>query len=189
LEIEAIISEIRNTLAHNLSEEHVYRLTQAWLVILRDAYHCDKKRFADDQIDFLKQVRTAVVHLRRFIDLQEELEGAIGLDEYNEALQELRLLDSKLADTAISRRVKKEIRQLIERRSEVISYEQSRRNTRVTNVLLRLEEKAGSCPNGKNHRLQIRQGKNGYFWGCSAFPSCWYTRPLSRDELAQLETT
>ncbi|HZQ54400.1 MAG TPA: hypothetical protein VFB14_19515 [Bryobacteraceae bacterium] len=188
MEIETAMGEIRDMLAHTLQEERAYRLLQAWLVILREAYHADRKQFSDQQIEYLKQVRALAIHLRRFIELQEELAGPIGWDEYNQGIQDLTLLEINLAEIAVSKRVKKEKRQLIERQREVMDFEQSKGRAKLTNRILTLEENAGACPKNKNHRLQIRQGKNGYFWGCSAFPSCcWHTQPLTPSELAQLE--
>ena len=58
LEIETVVGELRNIIAGNASEERVYRLVAAWLVILRDAYHANRKQFSDEQLEFLKQVRT-----------------------------------------------------------------------------------------------------------------------------------
>ncbi len=182
-----MVETVRDLFATATSEERLYRVAHAWLVILRDAYHSNREQFSDKQVEFLKRVRESTAHLRRFIDLREELTGLIGLDEYNQGMEELELLSTKLADTAVSKRVKKEIRQLIERRHEVTEFEESKENSRLTNRILVLEENADYCPRGKTHRLQIRQGKNRFFWGCNAFPSCWYTRPLTRDELARLE--
>ena len=128
------------------------------------------------------------MNIRRFTDLQEELKDEIGLDEYNQGMQELRLLDTQLEGTALSKRAKKELRQLIERRQEVLQFEESRKNAKLTYRVLALEESAGNCPNGKNHRLQIRRNKNGeFFWGCSFFPSCWYSKPLTDEERERVE--
>ena len=117
METEVILHELRNIRSQNLNEHRVYRLTQAWLAILRDAYHCNNKQFSDQQVEFLKQVSASLVHLRRFIEIQEELEDSIGLEEYNDGLKELQFLDAKLADTAVSKRIKKEVRQLMERKT------------------------------------------------------------------------
>jgi ssDNA-binding Zn-finger/Zn-ribbon topoisomerase 1 len=53
--------------------------------------------------------------------------------------------------------------------------------------ILDMEEGSVPCPRNPRHRLQVRQGNTGYFWGCEAYPGCLYTRPLTASELARLE--
>ena len=171
MELESMVAAVRSILTDAANEERAYRLMKAWLVILRDKYHSNPKQFSEEQLEFLKRVRSMMLALQRFMILLEELDDSIDLDEYNQAVQELRLIGEAVGDAAVSRRVRKEIRQLIERRGEVLQYEKSRENARLTDQILKLEETAAPCPWNEHHRLQIRQGKNGYFWGCSEFPS------------------
>ncbi len=67
------------------------------------------------------------------------------------------------------------------------------RNLRVSEVLDRLDRELGShffpktsvasnprqCPICKNGRLSLKLGRFGAFIGCSNYPDCGYTRPLS----------
>ena len=51
--------------------------------------------------------------------MTEELNDTIGVEEYSQGMQELAALSEGLAQTAVRKRVKKEIRQLIERKAKV----------------------------------------------------------------------
>ena len=184
--VQFAIEQIQQILDTLLTEERVLRLVGAWLLILRDEYSSDRNQFSSEQINFLRYARGLLPHLQRFVELQEELEGSIGLDEYNEAQSELQLLKNHLGKPAVGKRIDKEMRQLKERRDEVLRYEQSNQALRRTHAMADLEDLVEPCPNNRGHRLTIRSGKHGYFWGCGAFPNCWYTRPLTAAEVQKL---
>jgi hypothetical protein len=186
MDIKAMIAAVRAVLADTVSEERVYTLTQDWLLTLRDEYKLQPGQFQEDDIVFLKNVRDLGSRLRRFINLQEELSGPIGLKDHNEAMRELKAMRKEFEGFAVARRVEKEIRQLQARRCEVLEYEQLRKNSRRTNQMIDLEKAVERCPNDTRHRLLIKGDERGYFWGCSAFPDCWYSRRLTPAEVRQL---
>lgn len=49
-----------------------------------------------------------------------------------------------------------------------------------------LEEAYGLCPDC-NQKLQLKRSKAGPFIGCSAYPSCEFTKPLHENETSQLK--
>lgn len=186
MKIEDMVEAIRAVLADTGNEEQACSSIEARLAMLRRAYLTNRTEFSEEQISFLKTVRFICSRLTRFIELQEELSDRIDLEEYNSAMRELKAMNEELRDFGVVRRVRKEIRQLVERRSEVLQQEEMRRGARLTDEILKLEENAGPCPKCKSDRLEIKQGKNGCFWGCRAFPCCWYARPLTAAELTHL---
>jgi hypothetical protein len=189
LDVAEMVREFETVRANVVSEQRVLRLSQAWLALLRDAYSTNKGAFSNEQLRFLKRVSAAVPYVRRFIEVQEELAHHLDVQEYNEGMQELHSMAEQFKDFAVAKRVQKEIRELVERRNEVLQYEQTRGNTRLSTRILALEENAPIFPRSDLHRLADPGGqREHYFWGCSAFLACWYSRSLSSAEIKLLDS-
>jgi hypothetical protein len=187
MEVGPIITEIEHLLAREMDHQKLCAGLETHLTQLREEYRRNAKQFTKQQIQFLSSLGTIIQSIQRFAEIQQELDGPLDLKEYKHALQELKKLSSALGPAAVAARVKKEIRQLTERSSEVIQLEESKQNFKMTGRTCDLEDQRPACPNNKHHRLKIREGSHGYFWGCSFYPSCSYSKPLTPAEHALLK--
>lgn len=71
---------------------------------------------------------------------------------------------------------------MVEASEKLPSEVAAKTNATLSQKISRLESSIGRCKCGSG-RLVIKQGKNGYFWGCSTFPTCFFKRALSKAEM------
>jgi hypothetical protein len=179
------ISELLSILATEVREALVAQEVRARLVVLREAYKRNKKIFSSEQIQWLQDVRAKGEIIQSFIELKEEFELANDTQDFQDLLAKLSQLRQSLHGTGVARRIDKEIRSLRERFPDLLQNEAIAKATMQISVINELDRKAPTCPRG--HKMTIRSGPTGYFWGCSEFPNCFTSQQLSCEQQGQIE--
>ena len=105
-----------------------------------------------------------------------------SLKEYKEVVSRLTQTKDALAGFPVAKRVAKEIRALSEKLPAIRDQDEAqrkfRRSSRIAQLIL--EQNPRHCP--RNHPMVIREGRRGYFWGCSRYPFCEETAQLTAEE-------
>ena len=81
---------------------------------------------------------------------------------------------------AVAKRVRKEIRELNERLPAIRQSDELQRKCRINARIQNLEQTNRYCR--RHHPMAIREGRDGYFWGCGRYPFCHATVPLTAEE-------
>lgn len=190
MQVQELIEELRASLSRMTAEDELAGVINAGLANLRESFRADRSQFTPEDIAFLKSLGAVSEQLRAFVDVREELEVDIGsVEEYEELLRRLRALKDGLAGFAVARRVGVTMRELLARLPSVLERDASRQEFRQFRAQFRvLDSRKGMarrCPSG--HSMVLREGSDGLFWGCSRWPECEATAPLSLDERAAAE--
>lgn len=184
MDIERIIGELKSSLEHSVAEEKLLETIMDNLAALRRAYASNRESFTEDHIAFLKSLTPVSDHLRSFIEIKEELTYVNSLKHYTFLMNQLTDLNGALEPFAVRKRVGKEIRELIERLPQIRQQDDAKEQSRINARIVDLEQQVPHCP--RNHRMVIREGRYGYFWGCSLYPVCEQTKQLSTQEKDKL---
>jgi hypothetical protein len=132
----------------------------------------------------LKALAVDSDQLRSFIDLKEELAEVDTPEEYTETINRLVDIKSKLSPSAVRKRVTKEIRELNEKAAFIWEGAGGTRQSRINWRIVELERFPRHCRH--KHTMAIRNGRYGYFWGCSQYPSCQEAAQLTPDQKRRL---
>jgi hypothetical protein len=162
------------------SEEELHKTLSTQLDALRDVYRRNRGALSPEHIAFLKTVGQMDKAVLTFIELKEELEDVYDIADYTRLMAILRDLWIALRGCAVTKRVEKEMRGLREKWPALEQQSLVLEGMKFSAKLSQLERKAPNCRRG--HRMIIRKGESGYFWGCSEFPHCFLTRKLARGE-------
>ena len=107
-------------------------------------------------------------------------------DDANEVIGRLYPLVESLDGLAVAGRVRKEIRELLERAREMPTRAASKKSAALSKGIQRLLAQAPTCRKCGS-KMVVREGNGSFFWGCSTFPKCWSTRQLTKSELNNLD--
>ena len=162
------------------SEEELHKTLSTQLDALRDMYRRNRAVFSQKHIAFLKTVGQMDKVVLTFIELKEELEDVYDRADYARLMAILGDIRNALRDSAVAKRVEKEMRGLREKLPDLEQQNIVREGMKISAKVSQLERSAPNCRRG--HRMIIRKGESEYFWGCSEFPHCFLTRQLARGE-------
>jgi hypothetical protein len=124
--------------------------------------------------------------LEEFKLLLEDMNDVRTREHANELLWQLEEVAERLGGWEVERRVRKEMRELIERRTSLPSEEIVVEANKAHRAYSRLLAIAPSCR--KCGRPMLPQpGPSFSFWGCSTFPECWSRRWFGRTEFDILD--
>ena len=112
--------------------------------------------------------------------MKEELASVDSLREYTEIVSRLTEIKDALRAHAVAKRVRKELRELNERLPAIRENDEAQRKCRINARIQNLEQTARHCR--RHHPMVIREGQDGYFWGCSRYPFCHATGQLTAEE-------
>lgn len=180
MEVRKAIDDLRFSLENITSEEELHRLITDRLTALRQCFPSQRPLFMPTDIDFLKSLTPVSSHLRAFIEVKEELASVDSLREYTEIVSRLTEIKDALRTHAVAKRVRKEIRELSERLPAIRGNDEAQRKCRINARIQNLEQTARHCR--RHHPMVIREGQDGYFWGCSRYPFCHATVQLTAEE-------
>jgi hypothetical protein len=180
VEIPKLIDDLRASLKHITGEEELLRFIADGLAALRQLFPSHRSLFAPSDIEFLKSLTVISGQLRAFIEIKEELLNVGSLEEYREIVSRLIHVKDALAGLPVTKRVAKEIRELNERLPTIRDQDEANRKFRLTARIVDLERNPCHC--SRNHPMVIRGGRHGYFWGCSRYPFCEETAPLTAEQ-------
>lgn len=124
--------------------------------------------------------------LEEFKILLEDMSDVRTREHANELLWQLEEVAERLGGWEVERRVRKEMRELIERRASLPSEGMVVEANKAHRAYSRLLAIAPSCR--KCGRPMLPQpGPSFSFWGCSTFPACWSRRWFGRTEFDILD--
>jgi hypothetical protein len=87
----------------------------------------------------------------------------------------------------LAARLDKELRELAERAASLPEAHTLKHDATRRKIVMELESAAPPCTRCKK-RVVLRETVDDAFWGCSAFPRCFSSRPLKRDDWKSLES-
>lgn len=180
MEVREAIVDLRSSLGHIIAEDELLGLIADRLTALRQCYPSHRSLFTPSDIEFLKSLGAISDHLRRFIELKEELISVSSLKEYEEIVSRLTHAKDALAGFPVARRVAKEIRGLNERLLAIRQQDEAQLEFRLNARIVDLQQNPRQCP--RRHPMVIREGTRGHFWGCSRYPFCCATAQLTPKE-------
>jgi hypothetical protein len=184
MDVQRTIDELKSSLEHSVAEEELLETITGKLATLRKAYLTDRQSFTGDHLAFLKSLAPVSDHLRAFVEIKEELADVRGLKHYGFLMNRLADLKGALASFAVGKRVGKEIRELNEKLPDIRQQDEADEQSRLSARIIDLEQSERRCSH--NHIMVIREGRYGYFWGCSRFPNCEQTKQLTSEEKGKL---
>jgi hypothetical protein len=180
MDIQKSIDELRFSLEHSLKEVELLDIIRNKLTALRQTFSSNKALFTVDNVEFLKKLTPISDGLRSFIELEPELSSVNGLKHYTFLMNHLVDIRNSLRAFAICKRVDKEIRELSEKLAYVRLQDAAKQESQLNARILDLEQNPRHC--SRKHQMVIREGRYGYFWGCSRYPLCQEITQLTPDE-------
>lgn len=180
MDYNSIIEKCENKLNKAYSEDTLYEFISVKIGELLSSCDIDQLLNEDDKIRLNKLIKYNN-YLEIFIDLKEELGSVNDLDHYNIVKKELEKLGKVFSGYPVAQRIYKELRELNEKLNFISQKTEARHSYKLNERIIYLEKRSPRCP--KDHDMVVRQGGvDGYFWGCSHFPDCFFTKKLSDKE-------
>lgn len=186
MEVREAIDDLRSSLEHITAEDELLAVIDVRVPGLRQSYPSHRPLFTPTDIAFLKSLGPVSDHLRAFLELKEELADLNSLEEYEDIVRRLIRVKRGLACFPVAARIAKELRELNERLPAIRQQDEDRRQFRRNARILDLQQNPRRC--ACSHSMVIREGKRGYFWGCSRYPFCTATKRLTPEEDRLLNT-
>lgn len=180
MDVENILADLRLSLETVVSEDDLLHVITERVAALRQSFPSHRRLFTPSHIEFLKSLAPVSDRLRSFIEVKEELVDVGTLAEYTAMVSRLTEIKGALGTLAVRKRVMKEIRGLNERLPAIRERDGARRQARVDSRIFDLEQDPRHCR--RNHAMVIREGRYGYFWGCSRYPFCVQVVRLTPEE-------
>lgn len=155
---------------------------------LRRLWRDHKSEYSEENIAQLRLVAEQIEAVRQFIEEEEEFEYIKDRDEVDEVIARLYPLVEATSKMAVAGRIQKEIRELLERRATMPSKAKLIQSAARAQAIRRLTTDAPVCKaHEDDHKMVLREGPFGFFWGCPTFPNCWHRKQLTHKEQAQLD--
>ncbi len=186
MDVQTVIDELRFSLEHTISEQELLLAINERLRALRESFSSQGSLFTPSHIESLKSMAAISDQLRAFIKLREELLDVGTIEDYTSMVRRLIEIKGRLAPFAVCKRVRKEIRELNEKLPTIREQDDAKRQVRVNTRILDLEQAPPHCR--RNHAMVIREGRHGYFWGCSRYPFCEEVVQLTPEQHARLRS-
>ncbi len=180
MDVRQTIDDLRLSVEHIAAEDELLGIIVGRLTSLRKAFPIQRPVFTPGDIEFLRSLTGVADHLRAFAELREEAADVASVKEYEDIVSRLTLTKGALADFPVGKRVAKAIRELDEKLPAIRGRDEANRQFRLGGRIHAIEQNPRLCPQG--HRMVIRRGKRGEFWGCSQFPLCWKTAQLTPEQ-------
>jgi len=152
---------------------------------LRAAYPTHRAAFGVEDIRFLRRAAAMIPALEDYITLHEaldEIQTVIEAADYMEALQEC--FDVCMG-AAVAQRIGRDMRGLRERFPGSAA---AAREVARASRLRALEINAWPCRCGEWMTLRMPSSGGDPYWGCTTYPRCTYTHPLTDNQRHFLRT-
>ena len=179
------IEELVEVVSNRTDEKSLVSYSETILESLRQAWQTDRKQFTEDDVKTLKKIRYQLCTLKMFLQEQEGLSDIDTLEDAEEVIPRLYSILNHLDGLAVTGRVRKEIRELIERKETMPSESERKKSLEHSIAINQLSRNAPLCIKC-GHLMVLRKGEDSYFWGCSIFPQCRKTQQLMQSELDSL---
>ena len=185
ISIQKRIEELVEVVTNRTDEKTLISYSETNLESLRLAWQTDRKQFTEDDVITLKKIRYQLCALKMFLQEQEGFSEIDTVEDADEVIPRLNSILKHLDGLAVAGRVRKEIRELIERRKTMPSESEQKNSLKLSIAINQLSRNAPLCIKCGN-RMVLRKGEDSYFWGCSRFPQCRKTQQLKQSELDYL---
>jgi hypothetical protein len=187
MDLQDTVARLNQGLATMADEVKLQDLILRSLQELRAQYRLSSDRFSPDLIAELQRAAGLAEAIHEFRDAVDDASDARTRDEAMDAAWQLESLRARLWPPVLEKRLDKELRQLAERAASLPEAHTLIRGAVQRRIAMELESAAPPCTRcGK--RVVLRETADGAFWGCSAFPRCFSSRRLKRDEWKSLES-
>jgi hypothetical protein len=180
MQVRKTIDDLRLSLEHVIAEEELLQIIFRGLETLRQSFLSDRLQFSPTDINFLQSLSSISDNLRKFIELKEELLEVRSLMEFEDLMDRLTHTNEALAGFRVATRVAKEIRELREKLPTLRDHDEAHKTFHRSSRIVDLEQKPPRC--SKNHPMVVRDGRHGYFWGCSRYPLCMGRAQLTAEQ-------
>jgi hypothetical protein len=185
MDLQDTVARLKRGIATMADEVKLQDLILWSLQELRAQYRQSSDRFSPDLIAELQRAARLAEAIHEFRDAIDDASDARTRDEAMDLAGQLESLRARLWPPVPARRLDKELRELAERAVSLPEADTLERGAVQRRIVMGLESAAPPCTRcGK--RLVLRETADGAFWGCSAFPRCFSSRPLKRDEWKSL---
>jgi hypothetical protein len=187
MDMQDTVARLKQGIATVADEVKLQDLILCSLQELRAQYRQSSDRFSPDLIAELKRAARLAEAIHEFRDAVDDATDARTRDETMDVAWQLENLRARLWPPVLAKRLDKELRELAERAASLPEAHALKRGAVQRRIVIELESAAPPCTRcGK--RVVLRETADGAFWGCSAFPRCFSTRPLKREEWQALES-
>jgi hypothetical protein len=184
MDVDNAVEELRFSLENIISEDKLLFLITERLATLRQSFSSHRSLFTPSHIEFLKSLSPIADQLQSFVELREELVDVRTLDDYSAMVGRLTDIKGRLAPFAVCQRVMKEVRELNERLPTIRERDYAKQEIKANTRIIDLEQNAPHCR--CNHAMVIREGRHGYFGGCSRYPFCREATQLTPEQRDRL---
>lgn len=179
------IKQLSSLVSDELNEKILAESGERLLQELRKAWKTQRAEFTNEDVATLKKLADQISAVKNFIEEQDEFRYISTIEESDEIIDRLYSIIEILKDLKIAGRIRKEIREMIERQSNLPPQAESVRSAAIKGAVTRLLSNSPQCPKCGG-QMQLRGKNEDFFWGCSKFPNCWGKKQLSKTELALL---
>jgi hypothetical protein len=179
------INKLVELIADEINEKSAFEIAMGILDQLRIEWKRDKYQFEREDILVLSKIAKKVKAIGEFIELLDEFDYINTKEEAEEIILRLNELNELIGNGKITLRIKKEIRELIEKREKLPSFSERQYSVDLMKAINKLEKNPPAC-HKCGRPMVLREGGFSFFWGCSIFPHCWGKKYLSRSESAML---
>jgi hypothetical protein len=187
MDMQDTVARLKQGIATMADEVKLQDLILCSLQELRVQYRQSSDRFSPELIAELQRAARLAEAIHEFRDAVDDASDARTRDEAMDVAWQLERLRARLCPPVLARRLDKELRELAERAASPPEAHTLKRGAIQRRIVMELESAAAPCTKcGK--RAVLRETADGAFWGCSAFPRCFSSRPLKRDEWESLES-
>lgn len=182
-----VLAALRHGIATMADEVRLQELIERSMQELRRQYRRSSDGFSQDLISELQRAGKLRDVIHEFREAIEEAADARTSDEATDAASWLESLRGRLRTPLLSRRLDKELRELAERSAALPEAQRVRSSATRRRIKQQLESAAEPCRRC-GHSTVLRETRDGFFWGCGSFPSCFSTRQLTQEEWRLLES-
>jgi hypothetical protein len=188
MDLHDTVARLQQGIATMADEVKLRDLLLGLLQDLRKQYRQSCDRFSPDLIAELRRAASLADAIHEFRDAIDEASDARTRDEAMDVAWLLESLRTRLWPPVLTKRLDKELRELAERAALLPEAHILKRGAVQRRIVMELETAAAPCMRcGK--RAVLRETANGAFWGCSAFPRCFASRPLKQHEWKSLQSS
>ena len=184
MDVQESIDDIKRALEHVVSEKELLRTIDESLTTLRGCFPSNKSLFTPERIEFLQKAAEISGHLSSFVEIEEELADVSSLKHYTFLMNQLADMKAALAPFPVCKRVRKEMRELNDKLPAIRERDDAKQQFRIDARLREMEQDPPHC--GRKHAMVVREGRYGYFWGCSRYPSCQETAQFTPEQRRRL---
>ena len=170
-----------------LDEKELARAGNEIINSLRGLYLSKKEDFEEGDIKTILNCKNYIAAAEDLLLELEDFSFIQDQQDVNNITARLLQYSNLNPESVISRRIRKEIRELESKRPSLPTGQANARKQKLKAATRTLDAHAPKCGHrGCESSMTLREGNGEYFWGCRSFPECLGKRRLTSTELALL---